>query len=354
MIVGVRGGLVIRLLIIFFWTSVIVFFLFLPKFFNFFGAEKSLTIFTWPLVLDAHYLARFEKETGIKLYIGYYETDDELIGKIKSGSGNYDIVIPTDHVVELLIREKLLKKLNKSKLNFLPSLDSRLLGHYFDPHNAYSIPYFWGVYGIAINTYYFNKKTPEPTWGLLFDKSMSPAPVVMTDAAREAIMIAAQYLFGTIEALKDPQKRKQIKKMLIKQKKWVQLYTESRTEELLLLDSAPVIAALSPDVWKAKQEKKNNLIEFLIPKEGSFIFIDNFVVLASTQKDDLVYTFLNYMYRPEVVVHHMAEYGSCAPITGIPADSSNYCPKNFSKFDFFRNVISEQEVDSIWIDLMAH
>ena len=177
----------------------------------------------------------------------------------------------------------------------------------------------------------------------------------MTNNPREAIMITAQYLFGSIDNIDTPEKMEKIKRLLVEQKQWVQVYTDARTGDLLASGSSPVVATMTPDVWRAKNE--NDDIDFIVPQEGSFIVVESFVIPRTTNKDDLVYKFLNFVYRPEVVEHHVKTYDFCSPITNvILGNNQSYCPteKEFNSFDFFRNVLSEKQLNELWIDLMSH
>jgi spermidine/putrescine transport system substrate-binding protein len=344
----------IRILMLLFWLSLLCMFLFLPLLFRWFLPERSLTIFTWPTTLDPQYLQQFEQETGIKLYISYYESNQELFSKLRITKGEgYDLIMPSDYTIELLIKEGLLQKIDTTKLSFFPRLDPNIIHRYYDPNNEYSLPFFWGIYGLGINTDYFQKGMPPATWGLLFDRSLIPGAVGMTGEPREAIMIAAQYLFGSIDELKDPQKIAQIRSLLFKQKQWVYAYTEARTEDLLVSKSCPVVVALSTDI--AKLVRRYDNIAFLLPQEGTFAFIDALVIPKTTQKLEMIYEFINFLYRPEVIEHHVKKYGFCSPVTDVPSDIPALCPtqEQFKKIDFFRNVVPETLLNEIWIDLMG-
>lgn len=348
---------IIRFLMICFWGAIFFLFLLSPTFTQFFREERSLRIFTWPLLLDAQYLTQFEKETGITLYISYYESSDELFSKLRATKGyGYDLVIPSDHTVALLQKEGLLKKLDRSKLTFLKYLEPKLLGNYYDPHNDYSIPYFWGVYGLGIDMSFFGDKKPKASWDLVFNKDDIPASISMTDNAREAILMAAQYLFGSIDNLTEGNRLQRIEVLLRQQKQWVELYTDTRADDLLASHSCPVVVALGPDIKKTKNKYEN--VDFLIPKEGSFIVVDALVIPIATNKDDLIYQFINYLYRPDVLKHHLDLYGLCSPTTNVQEEDqdSSFCPneKQFRTLDFFRNVLPEKELNDLWIRLMAY
>src|ERR1700684_3140724 len=103
---------------------------------------KSITIFTWPMLLDVGYIKRFEKETGIKVNVTYYENSQSLVSRIQSsqGKGN-DLIFAADNAIDTLVAEGYVQKIDTNKLVFYNDLDPRLMSHYYDPNNEYSVPY---------------------------------------------------------------------------------------------------------------------------------------------------------------------------------------------------------------------
>jgi len=348
--IAVRIGLVLV------WVGVLFLFLYTPTLIRWTHRnEKSITVFTWPLIIDANYITAFEKETGIKVYISYYENNEELLTKLKTTHGRgYDLVIPSDYTIEQLIKEGLVKKIDQSKLNFIDRIHPFLKSHYYDPTNEYSLPYFWSVYGLGIDRDAFDDQLPEATWALIFEKDKLKTRVGMTDSAREAIMIAAQYLYGSIDALEEPETQKAVQDLLLKQKTWVEMYSDVRSGDLLASKSCAVVAALSPDITRLKKEYPN--IAFVLPKEGSFMLIDAFLIPVLSEKDELVYQFLNYLYRHDVVKHNIERYGFCSPVIDVQGDKGMECPDEtrIKDLEFFRSVIPESTINDIWVNLMAH
>jgi len=347
--------MVIRGSMILFWVLVIISLLYIPRLGRFFRSRRSLSIFTWSSLIDPTYLKRFEKETGIKLYVSFYESNEELMSKLKATQGKgYDLIIPSDYLLVKLIKKGFLKKIEKQKLNFLDTIDPKLLNLNVDPRNEYSIPYFWAVYGVGVDTEYYGGKTPEATWGLIFNPKMMPPTVGMTDTIREAIYIPAQYLFGNIEALNDPENVEKVKELLIQQKKHVEVYSEVRAEDMLLAKSCPAVLGLSNDIWRAKRENPD--IEFLIPKEGSFLSIDSVVIPKSTDKDDLIYQFINFLYQNDVFKHHVEKYGLCPTLKTIEAEGGEqFCPTGatFKQLHFFKDILPKKKLNEIWLAVMA-
>src|SRR5271154_1669420 len=160
-----------RMMVVIFWVLVLFGFMYSPALIRWFSrSEKSITVFTWPLIIDANYITAFEKETGIKVYISYYESNEELLTKLKTTRGRgYDLVIPSDYAIEQLIKEQLVKKIDMSKLDFIGRINPFLKNNYYDPTNEYSLPYFWSVYGLCIDRDAFGGQLPEASWALIFD-----------------------------------------------------------------------------------------------------------------------------------------------------------------------------------------
>lgn len=347
-----------RFVIVCFWILILFGFLYSPVVVRWFQQrEKSITVFTWPLIIDANYIAAFEKETGIKVYISYYESNEELLTKLKATQGRgYDLVIPSDYAIEQLIKEQLVKKIDMSQLDFVDRIYPFLKNNYYDPSNEYTLAYFWSVYGLGIDRDAFDGNLPEASWALIFEKEhIRPRTRIgMTDSAREAIMIATQYLYGSIDALSKPETLEAVRALLLKQKPWVEVYSDVRSGDLLASKSCAVVAALSPDITRLKKEYPN--ISFVLPKEGSFMLIDAFVIPVLSHKDDLTYQFLNYLYRPEVVKHNIERYGFCSPVMDVTGDGETECPtgNRAKNLEFFRSVIPESTINDIWINLMAH
>lgn len=341
----------VRIVMTLWWIIVLAFFLRLPDYLSLFSFKKRLYIATWPLLIDAQFVQQFEKETGIKIELTYFERSEELYSKLKTTEGHgYDIIFPSDYTVNLLIKEGLLKKIDKTKLNFLQRLDTRLLGNYYDPNNDYSIPFFWGVFGIGFNKKIYGND-PDKSWRLLF--SPDAQHIVMSDNPRESLIFATQYLFGNPKALKNPASQEQVKQLLIKQKNRVDVYTDERVDTLLSTENNPLAVGLSTDISRAIA--KNPAIGFFIPEEGSFYVIDSIAIPKHAVHIEAAYAFINYLYEKDVMNHHVTLYNMYSPLIdtkqpfGYP-ESSNA----FRSSHLLNDVIDEKQLNSIWIDVLAH
>lgn len=334
--------------------AIIYGFLLIPAFINRFRTQRSINVLAWPSVMDAEHFHAFEQQTGIKVYLTYFDSYEELVIKLRTGGGDYDLVMAADYVVTTLRAENLVKKIDRQKINFWDKLYKPLLGLYYDPTNEYTIPLAWEIYGIGIDTTYFKQGIPPATWGLLFDEKIAPKRVGMLDDAREVVSIAAQYLFGKKNELRATELEK-VKELLIKQKSHVAMYTDLRTDYLLVSGTVPIVLGISSNIYNAMRQHPN--IQFLLPKEGSFLVIDVLLLPYTTQKEDLVYEFINYLYKPEILQKYADRYNFFPVREGVTSCENRFfltpAQSLFSSLRFFTYAISEQQLRELWIALKS-
>ena len=361
------------------------------------GGDKTITILAWPQEIDATVFADFEEKTGIKVHVRYVENNEELaVRLLATGGHDIDVIMPTDYAAEMFIKKGLLKKIDTRKLSFMQHLNPQLMGRYFDPSNEYTIPYYWGIYGIGFDKNYFSDAAPPASWGVLFDPGFKTAHISMPDNPRYLVSIAAQYIYGTIDVLagsyqladnlrsvdslptsflrkqesnffkfdnglvSDVSSGKQnidkITQLLITQKPIVELYTESRGEYLLASRASALTVLLSADVAKAMKIYPH--IDFFIPKEGSFMLIDSFALSVHTHKDELIYQFLNYLYQPEILKIYVDKFIFFPATTNVtPAFQPDVLKMPLESgsppIDFYRSVFPVKVLSDIWIALKA-
>jgi spermidine/putrescine transport system substrate-binding protein len=344
------------ILIISFWLVILGTLLFFSD--MTFRSPKTpiLTIFAWGDIFDPLYLKKFEQQAGVKVVISYYSTNEELLVKLKATRGKgYDIIVPSDYIVQQLIEEKLLKKIDKERLSFFKDLNPQLLNLAYDRENNYSIPFEWEVFGLGINRDYF--KEIIPSWDLIFKE---PAyRIAMVNDPLAAVLFAGNYLYGPFKYLNKEQKEA-IRQLLINQKKWVEAYVDFRADYFLATYNCPVVVASSS--YMIRSMKEFSFIDFIIPQEGTFITIENIALPRASTKDELVYRFLNFLYSPESIQHHFDKFG----FFPVRLDVTNHVKENirlqslfntvltnFSDYLFFQKVLSEQSLRDMWISIKS-
>ena len=337
--------------------ALIIAFLSLGRLTELLRQEKSINVLVWGQVLDKEFLSDFEHKTGIHVNMSYFESNEELLAKLyATESHDYDLIMPSDWAVELLIKDGLVKKLDRNKIPVWDTVYPALCNHYFDPHNEYTIPFFWALLGLGVNTDFCDKGILQPTWGLIFDECLMPKRIGMLESPRALILIAALYLFGEVRPLTDNEVN-EVKKILLKQKSHVEIYTDSRSEYVLASGEVSVGVVLSSDLFKVM--KRFDAIDFIVPKEGAFAVIDSFAITKTSQKDDLVYPFLNYLFDPNVIKKYVNKFDFFSAVQ-LNVDYDDRFARLveptqdiFKKIHFFEDVISKEVVNDILITLKS-
>lgn len=345
--------------IILFWVCLIAVALYLPKW----GAlndKKSLYIFTWGDILEPSVISDFEKETGIKVHLNYYSSNEELLVKLRATRGvGYDLIIPSDYAVEQLIREELLQELDRTKLDFWQGLNPLLLGQHFDPTNRYSIPFEWEIYGLGINKEILVPGTFKKSWELIFSAPNPSYRVAMINDPIETLLFSSFFLYGLVDHLA-PYQMDEIRSLLLRQKRWVEAYADFRADYFLATKSAAVAVASSSYIWR--QMKLFPFIDFVIPEEGTFITIENLALPKASKKQELTYQFINFLYRPSSIATHYKTFSFFpAALHGLdllhltPEEETliRSTPKAFRKFHFTRQLVPHEQVLDLWVDIKS-
>jgi spermidine/putrescine transport system substrate-binding protein len=271
---------------------------------------KTLRIFIWEEYIDPEVYRLFEQEFGARVVEDNYGGNDEMRAKLQAGGVGYDLAVPSDYMVVLLRKEDLLLPLDLSHIPNLKYLAARFHDPAYDPGHRYSVPYQWGITGIAYNK---SQVIPPPThWANLFDPAwLEPYAnrISMLNDMREVIG-AALVATGLPHATADPQHLTQVQTLLQLQKSLLAKYDSESFEDSLASGETVLAQGWSGEV--AMAQSQNPDIAFIIPGEGTFVFVDNWVVPKGARQKALAEEFINFVLRPEIsakIVNH-ARYAS--------------------------------------------
>jgi spermidine/putrescine transport system substrate-binding protein len=337
-----------------FWIAAIFGFLYVPTLFQVFENKRSINVFMWSGVVDTKVLGDFEKETGIKVNVNYFEGNDELIVKVLATKGKgYDMIVPSDYAVTFFTQHGLLKKIDTKKLDFWDHIDPKFLNHWFDPKNEYSVPAEWYVLGLGINKKHFPHGLPEASLKTLFEPSGNYRIGTINDS-KECAGLAVKYRYGQVRPINSSETQ-EIKQLLMRQKKYVEAYTDFRGDFLLESGNCSVVLAPISAIWKTIES--NDSVAFLLPKEGTFLGLENYAILESSTKEDLVYQFMNYLFRLEVQKHNFQHRILLS--TRSDADFVLEHPilrECFEKIgtgeggaELFEHLLTDEQVNDIWM-----
>lgn len=275
-----------------------------------FANDKDiLNVFTWSEFIPSDVLADFTKETGIKVVVSTFESNEAMYAKLKLlGGKGYDIVMPSSYFIERLYKDNLLARLDKSKIIGLNNLTSESLGHSFDPHNDYSIPYMWGALGLL-----FNKKVVDPTVITSFNDLNRPefkGRVLLSDDMRDTFGVALKVKGYSINTT-NPDEIKAGYEWLQQLKPEVRVFDITATKQAFIGEEVLAGISWNGDAFIAMKENPN--LQFVFPKEGLIIWIDNFSILSQSENKENAYAFINFLLRPEIAKRCVEEFFYTSP-----------------------------------------
>lgn len=347
----------IRILFILFWMILFVGFILLSHVSQYFAPVRSLSVYMWADKVDESIIQQFEQETGIKIYVNYYESNEELVTKFEIAKDlNCDIILPSEYIIQPLAQAGFLKKIDRSRCDFVDRIYPQFMGQYFDQNNEYSFPIYWDMLGLGYTKSYFPEGLPSNSWHLIFDKSRVPCKQIsMVDDSREAIFLADKY-FGFAYGSFQETELEKIKELFIEQKAWVGAYTDFQEGYFLTSKTYPLVVCQREIV--ARQMLLHPDLAFTVPDEGSMLIVTNVVICASSKKDDLIYQFLNYLYKHEVLLHNCKQFSilpavkdvlEVLPQEYIGVDDIQPGQKIFERLEIFPNILTQKQINDVWI-----
>jgi spermidine/putrescine transport system substrate-binding protein len=287
------------------------------------GVDKTklaaeLHVYNWTDYIDPALLTAFEAEYGVKVIVDNYDQNEDMIAKVQAGGSGYDIVVPSDYAVEIMWRAGLLQELDKSLLTNIVHNEPTLLNKYFDEGNKYSLPYMYGITGIAYNKKTF--PTAPDSWATVFDVANAEkyqGQFSMLDDEREVPGSALRYLGFSLNET-DPAAMQKVQEMLIAQKPFLAAYNSSDVNRKLSSGEYVMAQAWSGQAMQARnglgeEFAGNPDIGFVIPKEGGMIWMDNMTILKDSPNAYTAHVFMNYIMRPEVAAQNTSYIGYLPP-----------------------------------------
>lgn len=253
-----------------------------------------LNVYNWGDYIDEDIFDTFEEETGIKINYETFATNEEMYTKIKKGGTQYDIAIPSDYMIEKMIKEEMLEPIDLTKIPNYSNIDSRFKGLDFDPNNAYSVPYFWGTVGIIYNTNIITE--PVDSWNVLWDEKYSKQ-FTMIDSQRDSIMVALKKL-GYSMNTKDLNQLEEAKNELVKQKPNVLAYVGDNVKDMLISEEAAMAVVWSGEASAVIQEY--DYFAYALPKEGSNMWFDNIIIPKGSKNIDAAHQFIDFLCRGDI------------------------------------------------------
>ena len=304
-----------------------------------------VNVLNWSSYIPDTVISDFEKEYNIKVNYGTYSSNEELLAKVTSSKeGTYDVVFPSDYMVELMIEKNIIQKMDKSRINNYSNIDDIFLNQDYDPNNEYSLPFLSTIVVIAYNKDKVNNDIKG--YNDLLNKDYKNN-IVFLDDQRIVIGLALMSLGYDMNET-DTDKLKEAKKWLLDLKKNIKAYDSDSPKTFFITDEVDIGVMWSAEAILARAQNHN--IEIVYPSEGHAISMDNYTILKGAKNKDNAYLFIDYLLRTDVSQKIVEEYPYISPNKNI----SNSIGLNeiFKDGYYVKNIGSKiKQYDKLWANI---
>jgi putrescine transport system substrate-binding protein len=274
---------------------------------------KVVNLYIWSDYLAADTLSNFEKQTGIKVHVSYFDANETLETKLLAGSSGFDVVVPTASYFERQIKAGVYLPLDKSKIPNLRYLDGQLMSKValHDPGNAHGVIYMWGTNGIGYNEKMITAlmpKAPLDSWRMVFDPAVASkvakCGISVLDSPAEMMRAVYSYL-GKDPNSQNPDDMAQADAVLTKIRPYIRNINSSEYIEALANGDICLAVGYNGDILqardRAREAGKGIEIKYAVPKEGSILWFDMLAIPKDAPNPDNAYAFINYILTPRVI-----------------------------------------------------
>ena len=260
--------------------------------------EQEVIVYNWGEYIDPEVLDIFEEETGIHVVYDEYETNEIMYPKVMSGAQEYDAICPSDYMIEKMTEHDLLQEINMDNIPNAKNIGEEYWKNstQFDPGNKYSVPYCWGTVGILYNKTMVDD--PVDSWSILWNEKYADS-ILMQDSVRDAFMVGEMLLGYDINTV-DEKELAKVRDLLIQQKPIVQAYVVDQVRDKMIGNEAALGVIYSGEAIFTQRENPD--LEYVIPKEGTNIWIDSWVIPKNAPHPGNAEKFINFLCREDIAL----------------------------------------------------
>ena len=319
---------------------------------------ETISVYNWGDYIDAEVIDIFEAETGIRVIYETFETNEDMYAKIAMGGSSYDVIIPSDYMIERMIQEELLQPVNWNNVPNVKNIDPRFTHESYDPQFQYAVPYTWGTMGLLYNTETV-LEAPD-SWDILLDEEYK-MDLFMLNAPRDTMAIALVMSGHDLNSI-DPADLADAKKLLIDQKPLVLAYVVDEVKDKMIAGEASVALVWSGDATFCMSESDE--LNYVVPKEGSNIFYDAMCIPYNARNVSGAEKFIDFMCRADIAAANYDYVGYAIPNTAAielwGAEEYNASPVNnppqetLDKCQVFKYLGDNTKLyDQIWTEIIS-
>lgn len=319
-------------------------------------AGTTLTVFNWYDYIDPTVIDMFEEQTGATVQYVNFTTVEEMYAKIESGAGSYDVIFPSDYMVERMIAADMLEPLNYDNIPNADGVIEWMKTPDYDPESAYSVPYLWGTVGILYNTEMVSSEIDS--WEALFSEEHADN-VIMMSSMRDTIGITLKHLGYSLNS-RVPEELYAARDALVAQKQaGIPCgYLLDEVKDKMVGNEAALAVVYSGDALYAMD--KNEALAYAVPKEGSNVWLDGMCIPKGSPNKECAEAFINFLCDEEIAYMNMDYVYYSSPIQAVANalqedDPGLYAVMNpsdevISRCEFFHDVLDAMDLyESVWM-----
>lgn len=320
-------------------------------------AQGELKVYHWFEYMPQELVDKFTAETGIKVTIDTYDSNEAMLASLKAGKlGQYDVSVPGDYMVKIMADQGLLDSFKPEELSNFGNIEAEWLDVPFDPGRTHSIPYQWGSTAFSVNRDVY--KGDINTLAIIFDAPDElKGRINVLDSQGEVLALASMYL-GIPQCSTDREQLKALNDALLKAKpSWASFGSDIAKDVLVSGDAA---AGMIYNGFSAKARAEGANVEYAYPKEGAVVWMDNVVLLKDAPNRENALKFMNFLLEPEnaaAVTNYAAYTAGVKGAEPFLDDAIKNSPENNppaeAKFDFVAacDEATQKLYDAVWTNL---
>ena len=320
-------------------------------------AGTELVVYNWYDYINPDVIDMFEAQTGVRVTYVNFTTNEEMYTKIEAGAGSYDVIFPSEYMIERLMNEGLLEELNLDNIPNLENVLDNLRDPSYDPGNAHSVPYMWGTLGILYNQELVSE--PITSWTALFDEQYADS-IFMMNSMRDTIGLALK-LLGYSMNTRSADELREAGDLLVRQKQdgLVAGYILDETKDMMVGDEAAMGVVYSGDALYAME--KTESLAYVVPMEGSNIWVDGMCVPKGSAHKEAAEAFIDFMCDPEIARMNMEYIYYSSPIRQVVEGLSEEEAANealnppedvVSRCEYFNDISDVKDLyEEIWMEI---
>lgn len=277
--------------------------------------DSVVYVYNWGDYIDPDTLEQFEEETGIHVVMDEFDTNESMYPLVAAGAVRYDVICPSDYMIQKMIKHDLLQPLDFSRLPNARQYVGQVFykqSETFDPGNIYSVPYCWGTVGILYNRTMVDD--PVDSWDILWNEKYKNE-ILMQDSPRDAYMVALKRLGYSLNTT-NPDEMRQARDMLIAQKPLVQAYGIDDVKDKLVSGEAAMGVIFSGEALRMMLENED--LAYVVPKEGTNLWIDSWVIPKNAAHVENAHAFIDFMSRPDIALKNFEYLTYSTPNIAVP------------------------------------